>query len=117
MNSTTKYISVNATQAEVLNNHLGISATDENAFYDGCELLLEYDYNIEDVSFDHELGTEEGVDVDLGDIYAVLSEDKVNMDDLFDLSIEQLDELSQHAREEAQASYNEPDEPAYYDED
>ena len=117
MNSTTKYISINDKQAEVLNEYLGLSSDDDNAFYDGGELLLEYEYSIEDVSFDHAFGTEHGFDVDIGDIYAILDEEKVDINDLFDLTSEQLEKLSEHAYEEAKDSFNEPEEPDYDNED
>jgi hypothetical protein len=117
MNSTTKYISVNEKQAEVLNDYLGLSVGDDNAFYDGCELLLEYEYSIEDTSFDHAFGTEKGFDIDIGDTYAVLDEERVDIDDLFDLTPEQINELSDHAVEEAEAGFNEPEEPDYDNED
>jgi hypothetical protein len=109
MNSTNKYICINGKQAEVLNEYLGLSSDDDNAFYDGGELLLEYEYSIEDSSFDHEFGTEELYEVDFGGIYAVFDEDKVDIDDLFDLTPEQLDKLQEHAFKEARESFDEPD--------
>jgi hypothetical protein len=109
MNSTYKYVWVNDKQAEVLNEYFMLSSDDDNAFYDGCELLLDYEYSIEDTSFGHEFGNEESYSVEIGNVYAVIDEEKVHIDDLFDLTPDQLDKLQDHAFKEAEDSFEESD--------
>lgn len=103
--NTEKYICITEKQSKVLNKLLGISDSDINAFCDGDELLVNYDYIISDATFDHEVSVEKSFEVELLNV-TIFPTDHIyyNINDIkdFDLSQDQYDNLKQTAMKNAE---------------